>query len=231
MRHLGDRLVAQPGTGLDQSPAQVDVLAGTHGLVEAADITQRRSATNDCGAGHVGNGGVRNHRSFAVTEIQRRAHCLVAGDRIVGVRQADDPRGDQRHGRDRRSDRAELPASRAAGRRRNPGRRRTPSCRRRGRYYGPRPDPCSARAATSRCRSARPAKSSCVIGVDEPSSTTTIRKPRNEVSQPTQAKSVVAHRNYDRDVTVRRTARGPRVGHRRVEQGPGQLGADRVAEL
>ena len=99
VRHLGDRLVTQAGAGLDQSPTQVNVLTGTHGLVEAADITQIRSATNDCRAGYVGNGGVGNDRSFALTEIQRRTHRLVARDRIVGVRQADDPRGNQRHGR------------------------------------------------------------------------------------------------------------------------------------
>ena len=33
-----DRLVAQPGADLDQPPAQIDVLAGLHGLVEPADV-------------------------------------------------------------------------------------------------------------------------------------------------------------------------------------------------
>ena len=38
MRHLGNRLVTQSGTGLDQSPAQINILTSAHGFVEATDI-------------------------------------------------------------------------------------------------------------------------------------------------------------------------------------------------
>ena len=46
-----------------------------------------------------------------------------------------------------------------------------------------------------------------------------------------QSRCVVAHRNNDRHVAMRRTAGGARMSHRRVEQRPGQLGAHRVADL
>ena len=36
---LGDRLVAQPGAGLDKPPAQVDILTGAQGLVESAHVS------------------------------------------------------------------------------------------------------------------------------------------------------------------------------------------------
>ena len=76
----------------------------------------------------------------------------------------------------------------------------------------------------------RPAKSSGSMGVDEPSSTTMTRMPRS-AAPGVEAKSVVAHRNYDGDVTVRRATRWARVGHGRVEQGAGQLGAHGVVDL
>ncbi len=53
---------------------------------------------------------------------------------------------------------------------------------------------------TSQCMSP---KSLCCTGGDEPSSTTTTRMPRS-VDQPPETKSVVEHRNNDRDVAVRR---------------------------
>ena len=71
MRHLGNRLVTQPGAGFDKPPAQIDILAGTQGFVEPANFTQAEGAANNRGAGHVGDNGVRNDRSFTVPEVQR----------------------------------------------------------------------------------------------------------------------------------------------------------------
>ena len=95
---LGDRLVAQPGTGFDKSPAQIDVLAGVQGLVEAADVAQFGRAADDRRAGHIGDAGVRDDRGFALAKVQRRAHRLIAGYQMVGLGQTDDSRSDQCHG-------------------------------------------------------------------------------------------------------------------------------------
>ncbi len=183
MRHLGDRLVAQPGTGFDKSPAQIDILTGAQGFVEPANVTQCRSATNDRRAGHIGDAGVRNHRSLPLPEVQRRAHCLVASYHVVGLRQADDSRGNQCHGGV-----AEVTQQRFQ-----------PTAARHdvGVQEGDEVRLTRGQAAITRrrqdlslcaCRSTSmsecpPAKSSCLIGVDEPSSTTTIRKPRNAATR------------------------------------------------
>ena len=75
------------------------------------------------------------------------------------------------------------------------------------------------------------AKSLGCTGVCEPSSTTMTRIPRSDIDQPVETGQVVAYRDHDGDVTMRRAAGRPRVRDGGVEQGAGQLGADGVADL
>ena len=93
------RFVAQPGSVLEQPPAQVDILAGVQGLVETADFDDGRTAAHDRRAGHIGHRPVGHHRRLTRTEIQRGTRGLVAGNSGTAGIQCDDPRGRQRHRR------------------------------------------------------------------------------------------------------------------------------------
>lgn len=66
-----DRLVAQPGTGFHQSPAQVDVFTGAHALVETADVGEDVTSADDRSARHIRHCAVRDDRSLTPAEIER----------------------------------------------------------------------------------------------------------------------------------------------------------------
>lgn len=67
----GDGFVPQPGLGLDEAPAQVDVLTGPHRLVEPAQLVERGPPADDGGAGHIGHRAVGNDGSLAQTQVER----------------------------------------------------------------------------------------------------------------------------------------------------------------
>ena len=99
MTHQRDGFITAAGTRLDQPPAQVDVLTGGHGLVEATDVAHGRAPADDGGAGHVrtvsrGSTGASGAPGPATNNL------IVAGDRVV-LRSRPTMRGAERHRRDR----------------------------------------------------------------------------------------------------------------------------------
>lgn len=91
MGNQRDRLVPQPEARLDQTPAQIHVLADGHRLIESADLQDGRASANDRCTGHIGHRPVRHHRAFPFTEVEGRTHLLVAGDQVAALTQGDDP--------------------------------------------------------------------------------------------------------------------------------------------
>jgi hypothetical protein len=92
----GDGFVPQPGPLLDQSPAQINVLAGLERLVESAQLLEHGGAADDRRTGDIRHGSVGNHRRFPQSEVQRGSHGLVARHQVLRLAQADDSRCDQR---------------------------------------------------------------------------------------------------------------------------------------
>ena len=73
--------------------------------------SDRGAPADDRGAGHVGHRAVRHHRRLALTEVERRAHRLVARHQVVGCAPGRRCAGRPAPRSGRRSGRAEPPAS------------------------------------------------------------------------------------------------------------------------
>ena len=75
------RFVAAAMAGLDQPPHEVDVLAHPHRFVEAADRPDRVGAGKQGRRRHVADPGAGSDPGRFASEVERRANCLVPGER------------------------------------------------------------------------------------------------------------------------------------------------------